>query len=164
MVLKIFLPGRAGWCGLATRGQPSQHLLGFLAALDFEGAAVLLALAVQIAEVEDELFEGFQIHQVAGEVFGDIGEGVRVNAGLVQIPDSVEGGEAFAKPTTHEGEAGSLDGDLEGADLNVGSLIVGLGIVGVTVDAHMAGKSPFAVVAGGLGFEAGGQVDSFHSF
>ena len=149
--------------GLATRRQPISNLLGLFATPDFAFPAVLFAIAVNVAEGINELFELGKVHKVASEIFGDICEGVGVGLALEQVPDFVEGLKAFAQGGGHKGEAGSLDGDFQVADLKVRGLVVCLGIVSGAGETICTAQSPFAVVAGVLGIKAGGQSGGFHS-
>lgn len=126
--------------GSHSRGEPLDHLAGFLAATDFHLTAVLFAFPLGLAEGVDELLKLGDVHHIHLIVGGDIGKGIAMGGGLVERPDIVEVGLALAHITAHEGKGGSLDADAhtKGAYVGVGA-VVGA-VVMLAVDAHIGAQ------------------------
>ena len=143
-----------GFCGLGLHigVQPRQHLLAFLAALDLDLAAVLLALTLQSPEHIDERFELSNIHHIDFIVGSDVCKVVRMNTALIQIPDTVKIFQTFAQATTHKREAGRLDADVQASGHNVAVLIICAVVVQGAVDAIVSAQVMLtgdAVIGGG---------------
>ena len=121
-------------------GEPCAHLAGLFAASNLHLTAILLALALGLAEGFDEPLKLHKVHHVYGVVLGHISKLVAVRVALVHVPDTIKGFLALAHITTHKSEARSLDADvvIVNADVRRGA-IVGA-VMGGALDAHVVAE------------------------